>query len=144
MDRKEFIQICGTACLTAFSLLLSGCTKATYFAQSKLVQNNIVIKKTEFLILEKEKNKTRKYVLVKLEKSEFPIIVYRFSEKEYTALLMRCTHKGCELHPQGSYLVCPCHGSEFDNKGVVQNPPAEQNLKIFKTTLDDENIYIQL
>jgi cytochrome b6-f complex iron-sulfur subunit len=66
------------------------------------------------------------------------------NEDDYSALLLQCTHKGCELQPQGNFLICPCHGSEFTNKGVVQNPPAEQNLKTFKTSTDNENIYIYL
>jgi len=65
-------------------------------------------------------------------------------QENYSALLMQCTHKGCELKPQGNYLACPCHGSEFDNKGVVQNPPAEQNLQNFQTKADDKNVYINL
>jgi cytochrome b6-f complex iron-sulfur subunit len=57
---------------------------------------------------------------------------------------LECTHKGCELIPQGDYLVCPCHGSEFSNNGQVLNPPAEDNLKTFITESDNENIYILL
>ena len=57
---------------------------------------------------------------------------------------MQCTHKGCELQAQGDFLICPCHGSEFTNQGVVQNPPAEQDLQTFKISIDNENIYIYL
>jgi Rieske Fe-S protein len=57
---------------------------------------------------------------------------------------MECTHKGCELQPHGSYLSCPCHGSEFNNKGAVQNPPAEHSLKTFNVITDNENIYVSI
>ena len=57
---------------------------------------------------------------------------------------MECTHRSCELETEGNYLMCPCHGSEFTNKGIVQNPPAEHNLKTFNLKIDNENIYIQL
>jgi cytochrome b6-f complex iron-sulfur subunit len=83
-------------------------------------------------------------VLIRNERFNFPICVYKLDENNYTALLMECTHRSCELQPQGTYLICPCHGSEFNNKGVVQNPPAEQNLRTFKITTDNEHIYIQL
>lgn len=146
MDRKEFINICGYACLggTVLATLLQSCASTTYFAQTSSEENKILIKKTEFINTEKEKIKEKKFVLVKSDKFGFPICVYKINESEYSALLLQCTHKGCELQPQGNFLVCPCHGSEFTNKGVVQNPPAEQNLKTFKTLTDNENIYIYL
>ncbi|MEX2594100.1 MAG: Rieske (2Fe-2S) protein [Anditalea sp.] len=141
MNRKEFIKICGFACIGGISLLES-CAGTAYFAQTTLEANRILIKKTEFLNTQDEKTKERKFVLIKSEKFGFPICVYKINEIEYSALLLQCTHRGCELQPQGNFLVCPCHGSEFSNKGLVQNPPAEQNLQTFKTATDDEYIYI--
>jgi cytochrome b6-f complex iron-sulfur subunit len=145
MDRKDFIKSCGLVCLgtTAFSLLES-CASANYFAANIFSENKVVIKKSEFVKIEKEKRIPRKYVLVKSEKLNFPICIFQIAENKYSAVLMECTHKGCELHTQGDYLICPCHGSEFTNTGVVQNPPAEQNLKTFIITSDNENIYVQL
>lgn len=146
MDRKEFIKTCGFACLggAALTALLQSCASTNYFAQTVFSNNQIAIKKTEFIKMEKDKTVQREYVLVKSEKYNYPICIYKTGEENYSALLMQCTHKGCELRPTGSYLICPCHGSEFNNKGVVQNPPAEENLKTFKIITDNENIYIQL
>lgn len=146
MDRKEFIKACGIACLggTAISTLLQSCASNNYFAQTTLTNNSITIKKTEFIATQNEKTIQRKYVLIRTERFNFPICVYKISEEHYTAILMECTHKSCELQPHGEYLICPCHGSEFNNKGVVQNPPAEQNLQTFKINTDNEYIYIQL
>ncbi|MES2382015.1 MAG: Rieske (2Fe-2S) protein [Bacteroidota bacterium] len=146
MDRKEFIKTCGLACLGATALvsLLQSCATNNYFAQTTVNKNQLVLKKSEFISIEKDKMVNRKYVLVKTEKYNFPICVYKTSEENYSALLMECSHKGCELQPHGAYLICPCHGSEFSNTGVVQNPPAEQNLHSFKITTDNDNIYIQL
>lgn len=146
MDRKEFLKTCGVACLSGAALvsLLESCSTANYFAKTTLAGDRIVVKKSEFISVVKDKTTTRPYVLVKSERLNFPICVYRLSEEEYSALLMECSHKGCELQPHGEYMICPCHGSEFSNRGVVQNPPAEQNLQSFKTTVDHEHIYIQL
>ena len=146
MDRMEFIKTCGFACLggTVFTALLQSCASANYFALSSYENNQITIKKTELLKVKKDKTVQRKYVLVKTGKYNFPICVYKTGEENYSALLMECSHKGCELQPHGNYLICPCHGSEFTNKGVVQNPPAEENLKTFQIKTDNENIYIQL
>ena len=146
MERRHFIKTCGFACLgaTAFSTVLQSCAGTNYFAKSALGNNQIIVKKTEFLKVEKGKQTERKYVLVKTEKLNFPICIYKTDDQNYTALFMECTHKGCELKPQGDYLICPCHGSEFSNKGIVQNPPAEENLRSFNTKVDNENIYVQL
>ena len=146
MQRKKFIKTLGCACIGATSLatLLQSCSSTNYFAQSTLANNQLTIKKSEFIKIVNGKHVQRIYILVRSEKQVTPICIYKISDDNYSALLMVCTHNGCELNPQGNYLVCPCHGSEFSNTGVVQNPPAEQNLKSFKTTTDNDNIYIQL
>ena len=146
MQRKEFIKTCCIACLstTTFATLLQSCVSTNYFAQITSTINQITINKTEFVKTDKNKSVNRKYVLVKTDKLNFPICIFKISEENYSALLMECSHKGCELRPNENFLICPCHGSEFTNKGVVQNPPAEENLKTFKTTTDNDNIYIQL
>lgn len=144
MDRKKFIMTCGAACLggSALTTLLQSCAGSNYFAAFALEGNRIAIKKSEFV--HPDNQKQRKYVLLKSEKYNFPICVYQTADNEYSALLLLCTHKGCELQPNGDFLICPCHGSAFSNKGVVQNPPAEENLKSFKTDTDDENLYVYL
>ncbi len=146
MQRIEFIKTCGIACVGggALSAVLQGCASTNYFANATFSENKIILAKTEFVKTENDKTTHRNYVLLRTEKLNFPVIIYKSNEENYTALLMECTHKGCELHPSGDYLVCPCHGSEFNNKGVVQNPPAEENLRTFLITTDYENIYIQL
>lgn len=146
MHRKEFIKTCGITCFSGSVLatFLQSCVSVNYFAQSSISNNQVIVKKTEFLKTEKNKTIQRKYVLVKIEKFDFPIYVNKISEEKYSALLMECSHKSCELNTHGDYLLCPCHGSEFTNLGVVQNPPADKNLKSFKITSDNENIYIQL
>jgi cytochrome b6-f complex iron-sulfur subunit len=144
VNRKEFIKTCGVACLgtSVFPLLLESCGTAVYYAKSSYSENKLAISKTEFLI--EKKNKFRKYVLVKSPKFNYPVYIFRHGDDNYSALLLECTHKSCELEPHGEYLSCPCHGSEFTNRGVVQNPPAEKNLNTFKTSTDNEYIYVQL
>lgn len=146
MERRQFIKTCGFACMgaTAIATVLQSCAGVNYYAQSTISNNRITLKKSEFERVEDGKQTQRKYVLVKTEKLNFPICIYKTDEQNYTALLMECTHKGCELKPQGDYLICPCHGSEFTNKGIVQNPPAEENLRQFNIKVDNENIYVQL
>ena len=122
-------------------LELSGCVSANHFAKSINNNNVLSIPKTEFIIENNRRKKYRKYVLIKTEQFGFPIGLYKHAEDNYAALLM---HQGCELQANNQILICPCHGSEFNSFGVVQNPPAERNLKSFKTSTNDDTIFIEL
>jgi Rieske Fe-S protein len=148
MKRKEFIKTCSIAVLggTGLALFLQSCGTSNYYAQNTITNNTnqLIIKKSEFIKVEKEKQIVRKYILVKSEKYSHPICIYKLENDAYSAILTECTHNGCELTPNNLTLVCPCHGAEFSNKGIVQSPPAEQNLKSFQIKTDNENIYISL
>src|SRR5690606_22928228 len=99
---------------------------------------------SEFKIIKKTSTAFRDFVLVKSPSHGFPICLYKTGEDQYTASLMKCTHRGCELNVGGGIYSCPCHGSEFNTNGTVLEGPADQDLKTFKTTSDNENIYIEL
>lgn len=145
MNRKNFIKTCGFTCAgAALFPFAQGCATANYTAQFTETNNQIIVKKSEFTAPATEKNTHRDYLLVRTNKFSFPICVYKMDAENYSALLMECTHRGCELQPQGSYLICPCHGSEFSNTGAVLSPPAEENLKTFQTKTDNEHVYILL
>jgi cytochrome b6-f complex iron-sulfur subunit len=142
MKRNEFIRTCSLFCagFTGIGLLMEGCVAPIHFAVNETAKDKIAVKKTEF----DNKDKKRKFVIVKNEKLSYPVYLSRTGDDIYKALSMECTHKSCELQPQGNYLVCPCHGSEFTREGKVQNPPAEQDLHTFKIITDNENIFILL
>ncbi len=146
MDRKEFVKNFGLSCLgaTAVVVLLQSCATTNNFAQNNLSDNILSVSKAEFIRIKNGKTIQRRYILVKTDKYNFPICIFKISVDSYSALLLECTHKGCELKPHGDYLSCPCHGSEFSNRGIVQNPPAEENLKTFQIRTDNENLYISL
>ncbi len=46
-----------------------------------------------------------------------------------------CTHLGCTVNLAGSGFHCPCHGSVFDQSGVVVSGPAPAPLAWFRLTL---------
>jgi len=143
MNRKNFIKSCAFACLggPAFLMLLQGC--ATVHSVDAVIENDkLIFRKSEFL--QPQTQIYRAYVVARHNKLQHPVCVYRFSDTEFVALYMECTHKGCEVNPNEQSLVCPCHGSEFSNRGKVLNPPAEIDLKEFKITMDSENLYIHL
>ncbi|MEX2569132.1 MAG: Rieske (2Fe-2S) protein [Cyclobacteriaceae bacterium] len=146
MDRKKFIKTCCIAGLGApvLSVMLQSCSTAQYFAQRTFSDNRFIVAKSEFIGEKKGEPVPRKYVLIGHEKLQFPICIYDLGGDRYTALYLKCTHRGCEVKPQGDYLVCPCHGSEFTNTGKVIQSPAEKDLQQFNVLSDEENVYVQL
>ena len=146
ITRTDFIKKCGAYCIggVSISAFLQGCASSNYFAAASVENNHLLVKKSEFSFVVKNEEKQRQFVLVKNEKLEFPICVYKFSSGEYKALYLQCTHQGCEVHPYNDYLVCPCHGSEFSNTGKVLQAPAETNLKEFDIREEGDHLVIQL
>ena len=144
MDRREFTKRC-LSCVgaAAFVPLLSQC-QSTYYTTGTLESNGIAVQKSEFKYLKKEQELIRPYIIVRNDSMQFPIYLYRFSDSEYSAVLMKCTHQGNELSASGDHLTCSAHGSEFNNKGKVAHGPAEKNLRSFPVTVDSEKIIIDL
>ncbi len=123
--------------------LVSGC-QSTYYTQGVMEPNGISVLRSEFDYLKKDQLMTRQYIIIRNDRMTFPVCLYRFSDTDYAALLMKCTHKGAELNASGDHLHCPSHGSEFDNKGRVTQGPAEENLRSFAVTTDGQKIFIDL
>jgi len=104
--------------------------------------NRLVIAKSEFWQLKKDKKIYRSFVLIEPAGFEFPICIYKINDDAYIASLLKCTHRSCELNVGGGVYSCPCHGSEFSVSGKVLEGPAEADLKTFKIETDNEYIYI--
>mgnify|MGYP001558595239 FL=1 len=124
-------------------VMLSGC-QTTHYVNGIVDSNGIAVLKSEFTYVQKEKALTRQFIIIQNDKLEFPIYVYRFSESEYSAVWMKCSHQGAELQASGDHLQCPSHGSEFNNKGIVSNGPAERDLRSFPVSIADDKIIIDL
>ncbi|MBL7864629.1 MAG: Rieske (2Fe-2S) protein [Cyclobacteriaceae bacterium] len=141
-DRRHVLRI-GCACLAGpwIAGIVSGCTSTHYIAGT-LEGNGITIARAEFSL--PEQAAYREYVIVRNEKLEYPICVYRQSENEYKALLMKCTHQGTELQAAGDHLHCPAHGSEYNSSGQVTQGPATDGLRVFPVTVDNEKVVIIL
>lgn len=147
MTRKEFLEeslkhaaVLAVAGCGAGASLLTSCTSVRYVSGVEQA-NTISIPLTEFaesafVVVRKSGKLTAPVYLCKQANATGTI--------EYTALVMKCTHKGCEVRPAGDLLICPCHGSEFTNKGKVLSPPATENLHGFRTSVDGASILIHL
>lgn len=81
----------------------------------------------------------RRQVLLSVAKADIPsqgALVYRearvvlmHANGAYYALSLVCTHLGCTLNVTGEQIACPCHGSEFDQRGRVLKGPADRPLR---------------
>jgi cytochrome b6-f complex iron-sulfur subunit len=62
----------------------------------------------------------------------------------FLALSWRCTHLGCTVPwaKTEDQFHCPCHGSLFDTRGVVQGGPAPRPMDLFPITLVDGDMVV--
>jgi cytochrome b6-f complex iron-sulfur subunit len=61
-------------------------------------------------------------------------LVARTGESSFNAFTAICTHEQCTVTGfQSGVFVCPCHGSQYNTNGQVQQGPATQRLQQFPT-----------
>jgi len=74
------------------------------------------------------------------------VLLIRTGKKSVTALSAICTHEQCTLkyNKRWGEIRCPCHGSRYTLNGRVTKPPAEQDLKRYKATVEGDNIILDL
>lgn len=146
MDRKKFIKTCcySVAGASLHVFTLEGCSGSIHYAKASFENGVISLSKSEFQTGIYKDEKSRKYVLLNVDFSQFPVCVYRTGSDKYVASLMQCTHNVCGLIVEGGIYACPCHGSEFSTEGEVLDGPAQENLKTFEIEVDDENIFIHI
>lgn len=144
MNRRDFTRTClSCVAITGFPAVLSSC-QSTYYTTGTMESNGLSVMRSEFTYLKKDQPLTRSYVIIRNDALEFPIYLYRFSDTQYSAVLMKCTHQGNELSASGDHLTCSAHGSEFTNKGTVAQGPAEKDLRTFDVRVAGEKIVINL
>ncbi len=58
-----------------------------------------------------------------------------------------CTHAHCSLSEgdlEGTTVICPCHGSQFDlTTGAVLNPPATEPVPVYPVRVVDDEIQVE-
>ena len=70
--------------------------------------------------------------LVQAGSSSF--LVARTGDNAFNAFTAICTHEQCIVTGfQSGVFVCPCHGSQYNTSGQVQQGPATQRLRQFTT-----------
>lgn len=145
MNRRNFLKDGCLACLgiATAGTFLSAC-KTLKQTTGNLTTDGIKIPLQDFISKKGAAQQYHSYVVVRNEAFQYPICVYRLSDQEYTALYMRCSHQGAELQAAGDRLTCPAHGSEFDNRGMVRQGPADVSLRSFPTSITGEELFIDL
>lgn len=145
MNRRNFIIQSCAACLAAgaLSTIVSSCNTSKYIT-GKLIKDGLTIHKNSFKTSRNGKAGFLTALVIRNETLKYPLYVYRFTDTEYVALWMQCTHQGAELQAFGDSLQCPAHGSEFDKRGNVTSGPADRNLKKFPVTVQDDELFIDL
>ncbi len=75
-----------------------------------------------------------------------PIIVIRAENNAFQVMSSKCPHLGCTVRwdDEQQNIVCPCHGSRFDDKGGLLKGPAKQALSQYKWSFGDLVLRIQI
>ena len=86
--------------------------------------------------------------MVSAEAGGKPILVANVDGKYY-AIGDKCTHRGCKLSggtlKEGSVVVCPCHGSNFDVKtGNVVKGPAKTPEPAFLVKVEKDDVVVNV
>ena len=76
------------------------------------------------------------------EQARFYLV--RMPDGGFIALYTKCTHLACIVSWDANrgHFFCPCHGSEFDRNGDVDNPPAPRPLDRFPITLEKNRVKV--
>lgn len=70
--------------------------------------------------------------------------VVRLGDGGFLAIYHRCTHLGCTVpwDATAQKFICPCHNSQFDRQGSVENPPAPHALDLFAVSIENGEVRV--
>ena len=68
----------------------------------------------------------------------------RLEDGGFLAISSKCTHLGCTVPwlDKEKKFACPCHGSVFDIRGEVINPPAPRALDIYRLFIENQMVKV--
>ncbi len=111
ISRKKFFRIVGIIILLPFAWLINKSVKVQI--ENRQRKNKIILPKNipEGLTI-------------------YDSVILSKNDKSLKVFSSRCTHLGCVINKiDGSEIVCPCHGSRFNNNGIPINGPAPKSLE---------------
>jgi Rieske Fe-S protein len=131
MTRKEFLKsVSGTAAVFAAVpavSILEGCASSGRVLDAELVDNKVIIPLSHFPDLSRPGDHIKVYV----EPFPNPFFLFHQDNGELWAVLSTCSHRGCEVEKLMTGFECPCHGSEYDLRGLVRDGPAPAPLESY-------------
>lgn len=137
--RRSFLQRCGRLAVAAgcvpAAALVGGCAAVPRVTPTR---------EGRFARVPLDAFEGASGVLVDVPGGGPPIYLHRHSARSFSAVLLRCTHRGCVVEPVGSRLACPCHGSEFEPDGALVSGPADRPLRRYPASLAEDHVSIDL
>ncbi|WP_264564051.1 ubiquinol-cytochrome c reductase iron-sulfur subunit [Flavobacterium sp. N3904] len=72
------------------------------------------------------------------------IVVAKTLTGEFLAVSASCPHEGTNVKysSSGNNFICPNHNSQFSDKGLVTQGPANSNLKVYSTSLSGTTLRV--
>jgi Rieske Fe-S protein len=140
MQRRQFIQSSCNLCLLAasgyFYSALSGCSPAFQVIKTEVVNDAIQIPLASL--------SQSNFQIVRPQGWYYDIALEKKNDGSYETLLLQCTHQQNQLVPTNKGYLCNLHGSQFDKEGNVTKGPAENSLKKYNTTIEQDKLIIHL
>jgi Rieske Fe-S protein len=148
MNRREFIEraclsglgiVAGTTVLSAFNIpTLKASLRPNMFGAQREIP--LLLADTP------ELQTVGGAYHLSIEEIDKDILVVRTGDDDFTAVDIKCTHKGCEVkyEDKSHMFVCPCHDSHFDLDGEAKSGPAKKPLKKYRTSFKDGEITIHV
>ncbi|SRR5579883_662340 len=144
MDRRKFLE---TLALASGGLAVVNSISDIGKASAK-VRSRIVSPDVREIPLNLEDTPELKpiggFYHLEVEDLERDIIVVHTGPNQYTAVDIKCKHRGCDVSYdiEDKKFVCPCHGSEYDLYGRLLKGPSEKPLAYYHTELKDGAVMV--
>lgn len=136
MNRKEFLKTgCGILALGSLGQLMEGCA-AYPLLKIRATEGKIQIPLSEFTL--------QKSKLVRSPNWNYDLMVRQLPNGDFVTLELKCSHQDWALNAGKNGFHCTYHGSAFDLEGKVKTGPATHPLRQLKTTIENENVIINL
>jgi cytochrome b6-f complex iron-sulfur subunit len=70
--------------------------------------------------------------------------IVRLGDGGFVSIYHRCTHLGCTVpwDQPAQKFICPCHNSQFNQQGFVENPPAPRPLDLFPVVIENGEVKV--
>lgn len=140
IERRKFLESACKACLLAGAGILladlTACSPASAIMNLPVTDNTVRLPVSTFA--------KRTVQIVRPQGWFYDIAVHKNSTDQYEALLLECTHQKNQLILNGNRFFCTLHGSQFNLNGAVVKGPAERPLKKYTTSLEGDQLVIQI